>query len=208
VNGLVARPVRSRIDEAVCPACGAVGMDFHAERIDLPYLGESLETMLRCDACGYRHVDFVLTQQKEPTRVSFRVTSADDMMVRVVRSASGTIRIPELGILIEPGVASEAFVSNVEGILVRIEAVLAQLRRDSEGDGAAKIERLQETLMRMRDGAAEPVTLIVEDPFGNSAILAEKAVTEPIPPEQAGSLKVGMTIIDPEGALPGLLEEE
>lgn len=206
---LGARVAKARIEEAICPACGAHGLEFSAEKIDLPYLGTSLETMLRCVACGYRHADFVLTDVKEPTRVSYRVTEADDMMVRVVRSSSGTMRIPELGILIEPGIASEAFISNVEGVVVRIERVLDQLHRDAEDDGARrKIEALQDLFGRMRRGEAEPVTLVIEDPFGNSTILADKAVTEPLPEDEADQLKVGMSIIDPEGVLQRFTDEE
>ncbi|MFO1536204.1 MAG: ZPR1 zinc finger domain-containing protein [Thermoplasmatota archaeon] len=194
--------MRTRLDEAICPACGGVGLDYNAEQIDLPFLGTSLETLMQCEACGYRHTDFVLTDSHEPTRVSYRVATGDDMMVRVVRSSSGTIRIPELGITIEPGVASEAFVSNVEGILVRIERVLDQLGRDAEDpEQLERVMQLQETLGLMRDGKAPPVTLIFEDPFGNSRILAEDAVVEPIPEEEAGKLKVGMLVFDPEGRL-------
>lgn len=194
--------VRTHLDEAVCPACGGVGLDYNAEQVDLPFLGTSLETLMQCQACGYRHTDFVLTDSHEPTRVTYRVATGDDMMVRVVRSSSGTIRIPELGITIEPGVASEAFVSNIEGILVRIERVLDQLGRDAEDPQQHdRIVQLQETLGLMREGKAPPVTLIFEDPFGNSRILAEDAVVEPIPEEEAGQLKVGMLVFDPEGRL-------
>lgn len=193
---------RSRIDDAICPACGGHGLDYAGEEIDLPFLGKSLETLLQCQACGYRHTDFVLTESHAPTRVTYRVATGDDMMVRVVRSSSGTIRIPELGVTIEPGVASEAFVSNVEGILVRIERVLDQMGRDAEdAEQLERIMQLQDTLGLMRDGKAPPVTLILEDPFGNSRILAEGAVVEEIPEEEAGNLKVGMLVFDPEGRL-------
>ncbi len=195
---------KTRIDEAICPACGQKGMDYNAEQVDLPYMGNSLETLLRCNGCGYRHSDFVLLDSKEPTRVSYRITESNDMMVRVVRGSSGTIRIPELGIMIEPGTASEAFISNIEGILVRIERVLDQLHRDAESDDTrTRIEALQTMLGDMRDGQADPVTLILEDPFGNSSILAEKAVVEPIPEDEANKLKVGMFVFDPEGDMAG-----
>ncbi|MFO1533650.1 MAG: ZPR1 zinc finger domain-containing protein [Thermoplasmatota archaeon] len=193
--------VRTILDDAICPACGGRGLEYAAEPVDLPFLGTSLETMLHCLACGYRHTDFVLTQQHEPTRYRYLVTSSDDMMVRVVRS-SGTVRIPELGISIEPGVASEAFVSNIEGILVRVERVLDQLGRDAENDDIrTRVINLQDRLGGMREGQGEPVTVIIEDPFGNSAILGERAMKEAISPEEAESLKVGAHVFDIEGRL-------
>jgi zinc finger protein len=193
---------RTVIEEARCPACEGQGLEYTAEPVDLPFMGTSLEVLLRCERCGYRHADFVLTENREPTRYSVTVARADDMMVRVVRSSSGTIRIPELGISVEPGVASEAFVSNVEGILVRVERVLDQLLRDAEDPGLReRIQDLQGLLGEMRDGKAPPVTLVLEDPFGNSAILADHARRERIPDAEAERLKVGMLVYDSEGNL-------
>jgi zinc finger protein len=199
VTAQLGRPVpRTTLDEAVCPGCSAKGLEYTTEQVDLPFLGTSLEILLRCTVCGYRHTDFVLTQHREPTRYRYLVSKADDMMVRVVRSSSCTVRIPELGITIEPGVASEAFISNIEGILVRVERVLDQLHRDAEDDEVRqRIQELQETLGLMREGQAPPVTVVLEDPFGNSAILGDGAEREPIPEAEAGRLRVGTFIIDP-----------
>lgn len=194
--------VRTTIEDALCPACRALGLEYTAEQVDLPFMGNSLETMLRCLECGYRHTDFVLTEHKEPTRYTYPVSKADDMSVRVVRSSSGTIRIPELGIHIEPGVASEAFVSNIEGILVRVERVLDQLGRDAEDEEMrAKVMDLQDVLGGLREGRTGPVTVILEDPFGNSAILGEGARCEPIPAAEAEALKIGSHVFDIEGKL-------
>lgn len=189
--------VRTTIDDAVCPACETRGMEYNAEQIDLPYLGESLETMLRCHACGYRHVDFVLTETKEPTRHSYAIRTEDDMMVRVVRSASGTIRIPELGIDIEPGVASDAFITNIEGILNRIDRILNQLRNDATDDEMLqRVLAMQETLVALRAGTGPDATLVIEDPFGNSAIANDGALVEPLSPEEAAKLQTGHHIIE------------
>ncbi len=185
------------IIESSCPACEAKTLEYNSESVDLPYLGESLETMLRCLDCGYRHTDFILTATKDPTRHTYVVDSEADMSVRVVRSSSGTIRIPELGILVEPGVASDAFISNVEGILVRVERILAQLLNDAEDDEMRdRIQALQQRMFAMRDGKAEPATLIIEDPFGNSAILHDDAIVEQIPADEAAKLQVGMFVHD------------
>lgn len=185
------------MDNARCPACDNLGMEYNTETVDLPYLGESLETMLRCRECGFRHTDFILTETKDPLRHTLVVNEADDIMVRVVRSASGTIRIPELGIEIEPGVASDAYITNVEGVIVRIEKVLFQLLKDAESDEEArKVQDLVELFGAVREGTADPITLILEDPFGNSAILTEKAVVEKLDEKEAAKLQVGMHVID------------
>lgn len=189
---------RSTIEDAICPSCDGRGLEHTTEAIDLPYLGKSVEIMLRCLACGYRHNDFVLTNHREPTRYTYLITKESDMSVRVVRSSSGTVRIPELGISIEPGISSEAFVSNIEGIIVRVERVLAQLLRDADSDDVrARIHDLVDTFAALRLGKGPAITVILEDPFGNSAILAEGAVSERIPDDEAESLKTGMLVYDP-----------
>lgn len=186
--------------EARCPACQNLGMEYNTETIDLPYLGESLETMLRCLECGFRHTDFILTDTKDPLRHTLVINEEDDIMIRVVRSSSGTVRIPELGIEIEPGVASDAYITNVEGVIVRIEKVLFQLLQDAETEEAAnKIQDLVEIFARVRAGSADPLTLIIEDPFGNSAILSEKVVVEKLDEKEAAKLQVGMHVIQQDG---------
>jgi zinc finger protein len=199
---------RTTIEEAICPSCDGRGLEYTTEPVDLPYLGKSLQILLRCLVCGYRHHDFVLTEHREPTRYTYTISKAEDMSVRVVRSSSGTVRIPELGISIEPGIASEAFVSNIEGILVRVERILAQLLRDAESvEIRRKVTDLMETLTAMRDGKADPVTVILEDPFGNSAIIGEGAMHERIPEAEADQLKTGMLVYDSSGDLGGPFDQ-
>lgn len=195
---------RTTIEEAICPACDGRGLEYTTENVDLPYMGNSLQIVLRCLKCGYRHHDFVLTEHHEPTRYTYVISKASDMSVRVVRSGSGTVRIPELGISIEPGVASEAFVSNIEGIFVRVERVLDQLLRDAETDEVrSKVTDVIDALAALREGKGQPLTLILEDPFGNSAILGEGAAKERIPEAEADQLKTGMLVYDPDGKLTG-----
>ena len=87
-----------------------------------------------CD-CGFRHSDTILLTQKEPVRFTLQVTSIEDLDARVIRSSSGTIRIPELGVDIEPGFASESYISNVEGVLDRIEGVVGFATRSAREAG-------------------------------------------------------------------------
>jgi zinc finger protein len=197
------------IEDAICPACAHKGLEHTTEQVELPFFGPSMEIMLRCLECGYRHNDFVLTQHREPTRYMYRVSKGEDMSVRVVRSSSGTIRIPELGISVEPGISSEAFISNIEGILVRVERVLDQLLRDAEDEEMRqRILGLVEQMGAMREGKADPVTVILEDPFGNSAILAEGATHERIPEDEADQLKTGLLVYDTsEGSATGKTEK-
>lgn len=187
----------SFLDNAKCPACDNVGLTYASEQVELPYFGRSLETSLRCGGCGYRHNDFVLLDTKEPTRCTLRIEREDHMSYRIVRGSSGTVRIPELGIEIAPGAAADAYITNVEGILVRVEKILGQLLRDCQDESEmVKILALQETFQAMRRGEAQPVHLILEDPFGNSRIVGEGVETVVLSEEEAATLQTGMFTYD------------
>lgn len=192
-------PRRMRI-AAPCPACQEQTVDYTAAELDLPYFGDMLQTVFICSSCGFRHSDVIHGRTHEPRRWTYRASGESDMTVRVVRSTSGTVRIPELGVVIEPGPASEAFVSNIEGVLDRIEAVLRQLHRDAdtEPERDACRERL-EHVARAR-GGREPITLILEDPLGNSLIAHEAATVEAIPEAEAANLPRGEISFDVGGA--------
>lgn len=185
-----------------CPACGRPGLDYTAADLDIPHFPKSLQLVFECPECGFRHTDFMIGTSREPTRYLYDVREPDDVNVRVVRSTSGTIRIPELGVLIEPGPASDAYVSNIEGVLVRVEGVLVQLCRDAESEDARKAceERLNQ-LRRAREGQL-PFQFILEDPFGNSVLVHEKARAEEISETEAAELKTGAYTLEMQERVP------
>ncbi|MDI6655688.1 MAG: ZPR1 zinc finger domain-containing protein, partial [Candidatus Hydrothermarchaeota archaeon] len=109
--------------DAPCPACEKLGLDVAFHIHEIPYFGDVMENVISCSSCSYRHADVIILETKEPTRYALKVESEEDMLIRVVRSGSAKIEIPELGIKITPGLNSEGYVSNVEGVLARIEDV-------------------------------------------------------------------------------------
>lgn len=180
-----------------CPVCSAQ-MQFCWETTDIPHFGEAMVIAGVCD-CGFRHSDTILLTQKEPVRFTLSVTSIEDLDARVIRSSSGTLRIPELGVDIEPGFASESYISNVEGVLERIEGVVGFATRSAREaqsvEATEKGEDILEKLSLARAGRF-PLTLILEDPLGNSVIDYEKAVKSTLTDEDAACLKTGMIIVD------------
>ena len=116
-----------------------------------------------------------------------------------LRSTSGTIRIPELGIDVEPGPASEAYISNVEGVLQKVRDIVVFATKSAMDAGAEENVRRGECILERIGRAMEgegPLTLILEDPLGNSAIVSEKAVSTRLTPEECEDLKTGMIILD------------
>ncbi|MEZ5336161.1 MAG: ZPR1 zinc finger domain-containing protein [Methanolobus sp.] len=163
---------------------------------EIPYFGEVMYITAACK-CSFRFADTLILSQKEPTRYELKVENLEDLNSRVVRSTSGTIRIPELGIDVEPGSVSDSYITNIEGVLDRIYKVVVTATKWSEGDEEkhSKGLEIQKYLEEAIDGKRS-LTVIVEDPFENSAIISGKAKSCVLDNDEAGQLKTGMIVFD------------
>lgn len=176
--------------------CNSSKLNYNTEVLQIPYFDEVLSTTISCDNCNYRFSDVFITKQNKPIEYKLKITAKSDLSSRVVRSSSATIEIPELGVKIEPAAASEAFVTNVEGILTRVADVVSQAKKYAEDEKTEKkAENLLEQIKALKKGMGE-VTIIIKDPLGNSVIVNKKAKTRELEQEELDTLKTGMTIID------------
>ncbi|MEK6937036.1 MAG: hypothetical protein AABW58_03105, partial [Nanoarchaeota archaeon] len=88
------------------------------------------------------------------------------------------VKIPQLKMSMEPGVASVGFVSNVEGVLDKFKKVIEEERDATEDDEIKdNAKKLLKKIWKVKLGDLE-VKLIIEDETGNSAIISDKAVVE------------------------------
>ncbi len=171
-----------------CPICGAKGTFRVKGRIDyIPYFGEMMQTSASCTSCKFRHADVMCLGERPPLRYEFQVTSEEDLKVRVVKSSTGTIKLPELGVTVEPGPASQGYVSNVEGVLGRvkeaIELAIEGIDAVRRRRGKARIKKLDEVCAGKRRAR-----LILMDPFGHSAIVNERARKRKLTKRELASL--------------------
>ncbi len=181
------------VTRSVCPLC-------HKELLtnwvpdNIPFFGEVMHITSMCE-CGFRYSDTLILAQHRPVRYELKIRNQADLDARVVRSTSGTIRIPELGVDIEPGPASESFVSNIEGVLDRVKEILGMVTRWSEKEKKARASELLSIIEKIKAGEYE-ITVIIEDPQGNSAIIAENASSRELTDDEASRLKTGMIIFE------------
>lgn len=147
--------------------------------------------------CSFRFADTMILSSKEPMRYEMPVETLEDLDARVIRSTSGTIRIPEMGIVIEPGTVSESYITNIEGILQRVQGVLMMASRWVK-DEEEKFARSQELLCMLEEvtEGKKKITVIIEDPLGNSAIISKKATMTKLSKEEAEELNTGMIVFD------------
>ena len=203
----LARVMKEVLVQSPCPMCHQPGgVHLLTVTVNVPYFGDGLETTLRCDACGFRHADFMILSQKEPVRLTYHAKHEAALSTRVIRSNSGTIRIPELGFLAEPTPLSESFVSNVEGVLERARDILLTAVEffGSDEEKLRLLHEYLETYDRLVNGR-QPFSLVIDDPYGNSAIVSDKVERRLLPEEEVAELKTGMVFLDKED-LEGLAE--
>jgi len=182
------------IIDSPCPVCGKKTLIYRAEELDLPHFGKCLQTTIICRNCGFRHADVMMLEVHEPVEYKVKIESEKDMYIKVVRSTSGTLMIPEIGAKLEPGPLSEAFITNVEGVLNRFVNILVQLMHDTPEKRDNIVEILRK-IGYIRHGRME-ATLIIQDPLGNSAIISEKAQRRRLSGEEVKNLKLGEFVID------------
>ena len=179
-----------------CPVCGIEGVAKSVmKELEIPHFGKVLETTILCPSCGFKHSDVIALEQNDPAKYILEINK-NNLSIRVVRSQSATISIPEIGVKVEPGPKSEGYVTNVEGVLTRFESAVKKalnLFEDEESQINAKntLKNIQE--LKKGNGTA---TLIMLDPFGQSNIVNENAEILEIPEEELRELKTGFSKIE------------
>jgi zinc finger protein len=182
--------------KADCPVCKIKGsLEVKTKTEEIPYFGEVMESTVKCEECGFKHSDIICLDAKEPVKYVLKI-NRNKMNVRVVKSQSATITVPELGLKVEPGPQSQGYVSNVEGILERfqkaVKTALSWAEDDQSRKNAVKIlEEMDE--IKNEDKVA---TLIIEDPFGHSLIEDENATKSKLTPEEIKNLKTGFITLE------------
>jgi len=156
-----------------CPYCNTE-IEYLYQTENIPYFSDILIISAICPSCGYRYVDTQLLKNADPVRYELAVETPEDLNVRVVRSMTAHLEIPELGVRIDPGPACEGFVTNVEGVLDRILQAIRAAIRDGDDTERENGRILIERIASVKAGEL-PVTLILQDPMGNSLLVSEKA---------------------------------
>ena len=90
----------------------------------------------------------------------------------VARSNTASVEIPELEVRLDPAGHSQAFVTNVEGVLMRFEEALDKLKALGEATENIETDRIRKKIRLAKEGKF-PFTLIIEDPQGNSTIVRD-----------------------------------
>lgn len=163
----------------LCPMCSEKTLTLTEREMDIPYFGRVFLFSMSCQSCKYHKADVECAEDKPGARYTLEISSEEDLKIRVVKSSEAVVKLPHLG-SIEPGTASNGYVTNIEGILNRMKNMIEQARDSAEEEeDKKKAKNLLKKLTKIMWGQ-EKQKLIIEDKTGNSAIISEKAVVAKI----------------------------
>lgn len=176
----------------VCPSCNVAHLRVRSILYSIPYFNELAMFSMECPSCNFTHNDVFSAEQRKPARFTLHVDDIALLRSRVVRSGSGTLRLPEFGIDVEPGPAAESFITNVEGVLQRVMSVVETAigfadKQEEKSRGAEILADMNRAI----EGEFQ-FTLIIEDPAGVSGIIPDdmsKVKIENLSIEEASKLK-------------------
>jgi zinc finger protein len=156
-----------------CPCCDSHTMTQSQTEYEVEHFGSVLLSVATCRNCGYKHTDVTTLTAQEPTVLTARINSLDDLDIHVVKSGTATVSIPEFSAAITPGPYSEGYISNVEGVLAKIEDALTFMLSSASGKTLQKGERMLKKIRIAREQKPD-FTFVMKDPFGNSALVSPK----------------------------------
>ena len=184
--------MQSKVD-APCPQCYEDGtLTMLAMSSEIPYFGEHTQITVICEACGWKHTDFIPSDGEKPGYSSLIVDEPEKCSARVVRSSSCTIRIPELDLEVSPGGSSSGYVSNIEGVINRFEDAIGSVMRGNSGDEKV-LEASTELLEGLRQMKYGNSHFLIEflDPRGRSQIIHSDATIRELMESEEQSLDLG-----------------
>ncbi len=161
-----------------CPACGSKTLQITDYLYDIPLIGKVIISTGKCTKCGYKYSDVRLAESNPPRRIVLRVTSQSDLNALVIRASTASVIIPEAGLEMHPGPASQGFITTIEGILERFKEAIELACKDPGAD-KRKCKELLSWIEEAKNARKE-FTVIIEDPEGASTIISEKARIEPL----------------------------
>jgi len=164
-----------------CPLCG--GEIIVSEyKYTIPYYGDILISSGTCPRCNYVYRNVDQLSGAEPRKIIYRVESPDDVNAIVIKSAYAKIEIPELGLIVEPGVYSQGYITTIEGLILDFINVVDSLYKEKELDSTRYTEILQK-LNKARNGELK-FTIIIYDYMGISDIVSDKTTREKLKTEE------------------------
>ena len=182
-----------------CPICNSNNTKVTQKMMNIPHFPHLWFFNLTCSDCHFKHNDFINLSFKDPVKYIYHAENKEDYTTKIVRAANGTISVPQIGVLIEPGPNAEGFINNIEGILQDIRGKTLFLLGDAKSEDEKESIRNYIELLDSYIEKNLPIDIIIEDPFGNSSIIPSdpnKLEVIELTQEEAEKLKTGFIFFE------------
>ena len=164
----------TELKNQVCLFCKEKTLSLTEETYNIPHFGKCFLMSMNCTSCNYNSSDVEAEERKPPTKQTFTLENKKDLNVRVIKSSEATVKVPQLKMEVTPGIASNGYISNIEGVLLRFKKIIEKERDNADDPTVRKYAKnLLKKLWKAELGEF-PLKIIIEDPSGNSAIISDK----------------------------------
>ncbi|EIW79163.1 zf-ZPR1-domain-containing protein [Coniophora puteana RWD-64-598 SS2] len=149
------------------------------KKVSIPYFKDTLIMSTNCENCGYRdnEIKSGAAISEQGKKITLKVEDQEDLARDILKSETAGLTIPEIDLVLQPGTLGGRF-TTLEGILDQVYEELSEkafTREDSVVSGEDRVS-FEQFLQKLKDvcariyvkSAANPFTLILDDPLANS----------------------------------------
>ena len=174
-NGQLAPQAPDILEGQPCPICNKNTLTLMEAEREIPFFGLAYIFSMNCNGCGYHKADIEFDSQQEPSKFDLEVSSEEDLKIRIIKSSHANIKLGRI-VTVEANNASNGYITNVEGIIKRIEKIIEFARDNAEDKSERKAAKNHLKKIRNVLCSDDKIKLTLEDTSGNSAIISDKAV--------------------------------
>ena len=157
-----------------CPACSKKKLIVVEVPYEIPYFGKVRFLTMNCTNCKYRKNEVETEGKRKPAKYRIEIGSPEDLSIRVVKDSQATVSIPGV-IKVESSPASNGYITNIEGVLIKLKNAISFAESDLEDESMKKKARVLEKKIDDAIKGKEKLVLEIDDIAGNSAIISDKA---------------------------------
>lgn len=155
--------------ESMCVNCEQTGIT-RMLLTKIPYFREVIIMSFSCPHCGFKNseIQSAGVMQEKGSRYTLKIETKNDLNRQVIKSDYCSCKFVELDIEIP---AKRGQFTNVEGLLTQIKEDLAADQPARKAVDPVMHDKIEEVIAKLTaaiNGEILPLTLIVDDPSGNS----------------------------------------
>jgi len=180
----------------ICPNCNREA-NLTLISKEIPNFGELLFSTVSCDFCKFKFSDVMSLTAHKPSVFSFNICSDKDFSIKIIRSASATVKFRELEVDIEPGSFSQGYFTNAEGLLARVLESFRIIL--NSGSLSYKEKEILSSKIDYVDAVLNGKSCLhieIFDPLGNSNVVGGIVKKRNLSPKEASQYKAGISFLD------------